>query len=119
MPKHMIEIDIPEGYEFLKIDIPKKGDFILERIGSRKATEAHLNFIEEKYIILQQTWSPPDFLKPGWIAMCSSGFWVWYKQEPILGHHTWVGSADSYALAHVIFNKPHCSSWQESKRRVQ
>jgi len=117
MPKQMIEIDIPEGYEFLKVDIPKQGDLYLERLGRHGATKAHINFVEEKFIILREAWKPPTFLKPGWIAMDDDGFWVWFDTEPVLGSRSWVAPRPR-TLYHIKFDKPTVSSWQESKRRI-
>ena len=115
MPKQMIEIDIPEGYEFDKYGQPIKGEYFLNLAGGISQVDSNLS---SYYIILRKVWGPPDFLKPGWIVQVSEGTWWWHACEPINIVRGWVSGGSGFDLTYVKWEPPPCDNWQDSKRRI-
>ena len=114
MPKQMIEIDIPEGYEFDRYGQPIKGEYFLNLDGGVSQIDSNLS---SYYIILRKAWKPPAFLKPGWIVKDKCSWW-WHACEPINSVRGWVSGGSGFDLTYVKWEPPPCDNWQDSKRRI-
>lgn len=115
MPKQMIEIDIPEGYEFLRFDVPKENEYYISH--GNYIAQAKFDWSDVYAVIVKPSWIPPAFLKPGWIVRdkCS---WRWHACEPVRNSISWVSGGSELDLTHINWDPPPCANWQDSKRRI-
>ena len=102
MPKQMIEIDIPEGYEFDRYGQPIKGEYFLNLDGGVSQVDSNLS---SYYIILRKAWNPPQFLKPGWIVKDKNS-WRWHACEPVRNSISWVSDGSELDL--------RCINWEST-----
>ena len=71
-------------------------------------------------LIVRRKWTPPAWLKPGWIAMAATGEWWWHADEPQIVDGGW---CNEVACVHLLqdafdFTPPPCDDWKQSKRRI-
>lgn len=73
-------------------------------------------------LIVRRKWTPPAWLKPGWIAMDADCAWFAYRSEPeaCYGDGEWrSGDEASHLCPDIIdFTPPPCDDWKQSKRRI-
>ena len=112
MKEYTIKIDpsfIPDGWEPVEFHLKDKGSQTFSAGG----------YTREGSLKLRKAWTPPAFLKSGWIAMESNGSWYWYESEPCIepGGQFWTGPG-STPLRPFYFMPPPCIDWLKSKRRI-
>lgn len=81
--------------------------------------------------ILADDWEPTDkrydvsclfpFLKDGYVAMDSSGVWMWYATKPTANEEfeTWMGCDVTISLSYSFNLLPFDGSWEKSLQRVK
>jgi len=80
--------------------------------------QAKFDWSDVYAVIVKQSWSPPAFLKPGWIVQVSEGTWWWHACEPVRNSISWVSGGNDLELTHINWEPPPCDNWQASKRRI-
>lgn len=106
----MCPIDIPEGYEFVEV------------VGASYVEPCHVSHCTSQRITItiQKAWVWPEWLKAGWIAMDSDGFWYMYEMRPQITSATWQnhgGTMINLSDKFFDFTPPYCSDWQLSLHR--
>lgn len=111
------EIDIPDGYEFVRIDADK---------GACNHTPPCKRLHAE--VIIRPVWQPPSWMRPGWIVKTTHGdMWWWSETEPYLsGTPTshWSTEGDCCLIYRdgfptvADFTPPPCDDARKSKRRI-
>lgn len=114
MPKQMVEIDVPDGYECVGWRLPRKNESYL----SGGVSVAVRDFEVVQYPVVRPIWQPPAFLKPGWIAMDMNGTWYWYEAMATRGVESWNGMYPC-RLACLNWTPPPCTDWRESRREIK
>ena len=73
--------------------------------------------IEETLAVYEwHHWTPPEWIKEGWVAMDMNGIWRWYQDRPTLGVVTWISADGSRSC--VCVDGPICKDWTTSLRQV-
>ena len=73
--------------------------------------------IEETLAVYEwHHWTPPAWIKAGWVAMDMSGVWRWYEHRPTIGITMWINSDGSRST--VCVEGPVCRDWMTSLRQV-
>ena len=123
MAKQLVEIDILDGWEFVRFGGVAEGEWFIDESDEypRQATReiATLHIVIKKVV----PWEPPAFLKPGWIAMDANGTWWWYEyeegEEPTRGLCSWEFEGNNMdGLENFNWTPPQCDDWRKSKRRI-
>lgn len=112
--------------DFGDIEVPKDCTFECrpakagERAYNGNAWVTTLADIPLKLIVAVPNWTPPEFLKPGWVAMDANGAWRWHEKEPHprQNYYEWDSAGACVFLGHFIWTPPVCADWTQSKRRV-
>lgn len=136
MPKTKVELEInlPEGYEFVRYGTPKKGEWFMAHAANSTAVQSKLNWVSDfesnKRFILQPVappWDWPTWLKAPWIAMDKSGEWWGYEARPTVKGSYWgkrnEDVSDPYPKYDDIpfwmldFIPPTCTDWTKSLMR--
>ena len=93
---------VPEGYEQVRWGFPKKGDSYLGSDGS--VLTADFDFDTIQHLIVRKIWTPPEWLKPGWIYI-NFGKWCWSDRMPYACPDT--GKGFSSSLGSLLLNLSH------------
>lgn len=107
MPKQMVEIDVPDGYELVA--------------NSRR----YISVDEIRWDVvftLRQSWQWPSWLNGKWLFMVPSGEWYASESEPLLrcNQENWDivrGGACSLSERFFDFTPPTCTDWKTSLRK--
>ncbi len=76
-----------------------------------------VKIIEEAVAVYEwHHWTPPSWLKSGWVAMDMNGKWRWYEARPTIGNSTWINGHGSRST--ICFDGPDCNDWMTSLRQV-
>ncbi len=125
MPKQMLEVEVPEGWEAVAYRCPKKGESYMLATG--RIGTASVDYSYRKYIVVRKAWEWPKWLLAPWIAMDKSGAWWSFFDEPVLsdGKSYWRYDlpikliCSPHSRNHYDFTPPPCDDWKESKLRNQ
>ena len=71
-------------------------------------------------LIVRRKWTPPVWLKAGWIAQEQNGEWYWHADEPQIVDGEWENDVAFRHLCQDAFDfvPPPCADWKQSKRRI-
>ncbi len=87
---------------------------------AREVWRNRLHVLEESVAVYDwHYWTPPDWIRAGWIAMDADGKWRWYEQQPTLGDMWWINSAEAGSRSTVCIDGPPCKDWKTSLRKVK
>lgn len=114
------EVDVPAGFE-IEVRCPKKGETFLrftDALNIYSPITAGRDFTSDIHPVLVPIWTPPSWLKPGWIAMDENGTWWWYAIEPTRGLSAWYGVGQCRLTPATNFNPPRCDDWTTSKMQI-
>jgi hypothetical protein len=70
-------------------------------------------------IKVNEVWTPPEWMKPGWISMNEDGSWYWSKNEPKQFHNNFAVIGPHVCLDNINWTPPRCDDWRQSKRRIE
>lgn len=120
--KAQVTIDIPDGWELAEpeVRVPRPGEWWLWNRDAMRVCKDDV--LCNRYPILRRSWTWPEWLKAGWIAMDANGEWWAFTEEPV------VDTCDTYwdeydsdvcnlSNACLDFTPPPCDDWRQSKRR--
>lgn len=116
-----IEVDVPEGWEFDRFDMPKAGEHWIDGAGMLHC--AGFNYADTACVIVKKAWQWPAWLKAEWVAMDKDGEWWAYSNEPFCGklpHWENVDGGENACVSQLFsFTPPPCpcTDWRQSKRR--
>ncbi len=129
MPKQMIEVDVPEGWELAGIRQPNGAEYFIDMDGKARMFQPSCIF-NGRLAIVRPAWQWPAWLKAPWIAMTPYGNWMAYPCEPTICAPslagapnfecwTWGGKEPAYDFDSKLFafTPPACEDWRTSKRR--
>ena len=109
-----IEIHIPDGYEFVRLD---------ESCETRMPESTHGAVTvhgKNQYVIVRKSWQWPEWLTAEWIAMDKDGDWMAFSCLPKKSG-SWWASDDIIAITlsggKLAFTPPPCTDWTQSLRR--
>lgn len=112
--KTTIEIDIPDGWEFVRWGMPELGDRVIYFPGLVATPDDSCRF---PMVIVRPAWQWPEFIKADWLAKDASGQWYAYESEPTICGLSWYGGALTRISSEAFnFDPPECD-WRQSKRR--
>jgi len=106
--KVKIEIDVPSGYEFVRLD---------ETYDSSK-NEIAVSI--PPYAVCRPQWQWPQWLTANYIAMDADGKWYAYLTEPSIRETYWWPDGGVYRElggGFTAFLPPPCDNWKKSVRR--
>lgn len=123
--KTQIEIDIPDGWEFVRFGVPREGESFITVTGKVSPYYFGCGLYR---IVIRQVWQWPVWLKAEWIAMDKGGDCWWaFNAEPQVNEDCfggWFSPKDGrilYEKNHfdwcTDFTPPPCTDWRKSKRR--
>ena len=113
-----ITVDIPEGYEATgEFRYPVSGELYLENEGCADRASSEQIFGRHRFI-LREKWAPPEFLRPGWIAMDDDGNWFWHESEPAIGNKRWLVTGGCALLSDFNWTPPTVTDWKQSLTRI-
>ena len=113
-----IEVDVPEGWEFVRYGMPKAGEHWLDGVSAVHC--AGFDYQDTGCIIVQKAWQWPAWLKYSWLAMDRNERWWAYENEPnVFDRDIWYAGGDRFEVSHkaIEFTPPPCTDWRQSKRR--
>jgi hypothetical protein len=112
-----IELDIPDGWEFVEYRTPKEGEYYANQYDGSPIFSSGGNL--QQRIIIRTVWTWPAWLKAPWIAMDEDGLWSGCESEPFGGRAKWMtkGNAVQLHIGLLDFTPPPCSDWKLSKRK--
>ena len=114
-----ITVDIPEGYEATgEFRYPVSGELYLvenESCADRASSE---QIFGRRRFILRKKWTPPEFLRPGWIAQMFDGRWFWSDTEPEGVGNGYVVRGQHFLLSNVDWTPPDVASPVQSLTRI-
>ena len=109
-----IEVDIPDGYEFIRYGVPIAGEFV---IYPDDAVMRSSGVSFGSYIIVREAWKWPPWLKADYIAMDKEGDWYAHRDRPIRYERFWVTEDNLHlAIGILDFTPPPCDDWTQSLR---
>jgi len=117
-----IEIDVPDGWEFVRFGTAEEGDTILSVRSPEKTPQSEIGCRYNR-IIVRPAWQWPKWLTAPWIAMDKNGDWFGYDREPKRRDVTWAGQSSLVKyrqldnIEYVAFDPPACDDWKQSLRR--
>lgn len=115
----LIPIDseiVPDGYEPVRFGLPNIGDHYID---GRDIFVATVSIAPR--LIVRKKWQPPEWLKPGWIAMDGDGCWMWFQSLPFLKGDEWFprqGDFCAIDLPCVEFTPPQAASPATSLQQI-
>jgi hypothetical protein len=121
MSEAIVRVLIPDGFE-LACDImrqPLPGEWYLT---TRGAVERAVSACYQDRVIVRpiEVWTPPEWMKPGWIAMNENMIWYWYEKEPVDCQDDWLScQGPHFELSHIKWTPPCCDDWRQSKQRIE
>lgn len=105
-----VSIDVPEGYELVRIGMPRKGDLVLEDI--KHGTVVEWRSVDSHYVwpLVRKAWKAPEWVPAGsWVYYAGDG-WYCSIDEPTLCH------GDVYGARSVQFRfAPTADNWSAPK----
>lgn len=112
-----VEIDIPDGYEFVRYDKPKEGELFLD--ADDAVIAARFTLAYSKHVIVRKSWKWPPWLKYDWVAQDHNGKWYAFENEPSRSASTWhpIGDFVMVSSRRFDFTPPPCDDWRQSLRR--
>ena len=117
-----IEVELPEDiaamYEPVAFRQWRSGDSFLN---SCNIVETAGDDGSAYRLILREKWTPPTWLKAGWIAKDYNGAWFWYPTEPQLSmdEKMWCSRGAIHIDPNAFnFTPPSCDDFRQSKRRI-
>jgi hypothetical protein len=119
--KALVEIEIPDGYEFVGVRTPKRGELYVMNPG--EVNTAAFDWGNSPVIVVRKAWAWPSWLKAVWIAMDRDGVWRAYLTEPRRSdaYASWSGSAQLNLgkgdSLYFDFAPPPCDDWKTSLRK--
>ena len=109
-----IEVDIPDGYEFVRYGVPTDRDYFVYPDGYVMPSGCESN---GSYVIVRKAWQWPPWLKADYIAMDKAGKWFAFASRPNCECDGWFGVNHFYINKLVLdFNPPPCDDWTQSLR---
>jgi hypothetical protein len=115
-----VKIQIPDNMELAcdEVRAVQPGEYFLDVDGVVMLSRYSSQW---KHPIVREAWKPPEFLKPGWIAMDTDEFWCWYMHEPRfdVSNGEWESGGPLTILSHLNFTPPPCSDPKLSLRRIE
>ena len=117
MPVQMCPIDIPDGWEFVKLKELMHGDTYLSMTGEVGIADRSDEYNKHVRVILRPAWQWPEWLTAECVAMDSGGVWFSYQYEPRKTHTGWVLGGDFHRLVLTAFTPPPCDDWTKSLRK--
>ena len=116
-----IEVEIPEGYEFVRFGTPKKDELFLSA-GPIVRTCDNPNWTYCPLVIIKKSWVRPGWMKPGWIAKNSYQEWYWFTFKPNKGNYDWtklnITNSVEIPLKFLNWVEPECFNWEESLKYI-
>lgn len=120
-----IEVDIPDGYEFIGFGQPKVGEYGLDVSDNKPFGPFNKYDIStecqefENIVILRKKpeYKWPDFIKSGmYLCMNSQGIWRLSENEPTLSLYGWVNSTGNMMRTcnFTMSNPETPSDWTKS-----
>lgn len=111
MPKQMVEIDVPDGWD---VDYAELEHGFSQSDG--------LVMIRGINLHLRKSWQWPSWLNGKWLFMVPSGEWYASESEPLLrcNQENWDivrGGACSLSKRFFDFTPPPCTDWKTSLRK--
>ena len=93
---------VPEGYEDVRFGRPKNGESLLNTRGDVEVATS--DWVGGHRLIVRKIWTPPEWLKPGWIFLnCDEWFWTSGKVvrcgDPSSGYKT-----NDYSLVNLSYS---------------
>ena len=110
----LCEVPIPDGYEFVAIRSTKPGDLYLYSLHGKICISSCGLSAQHLVVVVRKKWTPPSFLKAGWIQMDAHGNWRWFEKVPFSAN----GECGYLDLGLVNWNPPAVSDWRESLIRI-
>ena len=83
---------VPEGWELVRFGLPKEGEPFVNNSGVVEF--AVRDFEKYQRLIVRKIWTPPEWLKPGWIFIGAAGEWLHQWESPTERLHSghWAAS---------------------------
>lgn len=119
MPKHTVQIDVPDGWRIAAYRSPLEGEWYLE---DGDVVQAMADFTGHR-IVLCADWRWPAWLKAGWVAMNEDGDWMAYNAPPWIDCDElfWTCHKDSSIMwlhpDYFRFDPPPYDDWTSSLRQ--
>ena len=117
--KIQIEIDVPDGYEFVRFDQRYESD-LDELAVSLPQSKSPMDAI---YAICRPIWQWPEWLTAAWIAMDADGAWWAFDREPAKSITRWINHSSECLVLRLDFGSllnfvpPICDDWTQSPRQ--
>lgn len=115
-------LPIPEGSEFERVGIPKKGEMVLIGDGTTYVSDFNHDHSYGVRVIVRKTWAWPACLHPSIVAIAHDAELCWYSfdSEPQGGSNGWrVIGVQWKILTGVLDDSllpPFCDDWRQSLR---
>ena len=112
-----MDIDVPDGFEFVRFGNAKQGDWYIPNYGEMQ-NWGHESSSDGKYMIFRKVPEIiiPDNLKPGWMWKAIDPFdeeesWLWSPYKPTWKHECWYakGPSRTISMTHYLPVQPECS----------
>ena len=113
-----IEVDIPDGYEFVRYGVPVDRDLLVSSAGDVVECWGCQSAVPRvPRVIVREAWQWPEWLKADYIAMDRDGDWYAHRDMPMRYERFWV-TEDSMHLDIRMFDftPPPCDDWKQSLR---
>jgi hypothetical protein len=122
MNEVMVRVQIPDGFELACDEMrrPLPGEWYLTTRGAVERAIG-LSCDHDRVIVRPiEKWNPPEWMKPGWIAMDEDKIWLWHENEPVECQDWWSScKGPHFDLSNVNWTPPLCDDWRKSKRRIR
>lgn len=114
------DIEVPANCR-LEYRLFEVGDMVHDGIGWVVAGKVACDVLVGTVIVAVPDWTPPEFLKPGWVAMDANGSWNWHEAEPMQrsNYFEWTNSGRIMFLGLFNWSPPSCTDWTQSKHRIE
>lgn len=111
------EVDIPDGYEFLRYGVPADGESFIGANGGGVLRSA--GYCTYPRFIIREAWQWPPWLTADYIARAKVERWYAFTKRPTIGVDVWyIAHGDVCCLSSGMFdfNPPPCDDWTKSLR---
>ena len=120
MSEATVRVQIPKGFELACDEMrrPLPGEWYLTTRGAVERAIG-LSCDHDRVIVRPiEVWTPPEWMKPGWIARDEDGMWYWSEYEPQEHDDCFAAIGPNIPLAKINWTPPRCDDWRKSKRRI-